>query len=147
MYHSIEKNTYPKKWRSDDLEHSTGGYIMCSTATESLDLPKSIYLTKGNFGEKKFSIRVDLPSKYIEIPLSMMQLNEWFSKIAVEDERERTTEKAELDAERELAIEIGEYDIGQAKGELNWLNMENNDQEWIDDSKTEPMCGLSFSTY
>ena len=101
MYASTPKNTYAVKHRSDDLPCFTGGYTMCSAQTdESLDLPKSVYLTNGNFYEKKFSIRIDLPSKYIEIPLSMTQLSEWFSKIGVEnrlEEQERLKEECKED--------------------------------------------------
>jgi len=168
MYASIQKNIYSAKHRSDDLPCFTGGYITCSDQTdESLDLPKSVYLTNGNYDEKKFSIRVELPSKYIEIPLSIAQLSEWFSKIGVEDtvelqcermllnlgipdqkevlnlllnqcksrienieraemEADIENERSEMEAEKNEAINMGEYDIGQEKGELNWLNSLEN---------------------
>ena len=68
MYAS--NNIYATKHRSD------GGYI----ATESLDLSKSVYL-EVNLDRKKFCIKVDLPSKYIDIPLSSMsRLNKWFAE-------------------------------------------------------------------
>lgn len=158
MYSTIPKNTYPTKHRSDDLNHSLGGYITYPDATEeSLDLPKSVYLTKGNLSEKKFSLRLDLHSKYIEIPLSLTQLTDWFAQIekehaiaiAIEEEDER----AEREAEKNAAIDMGEYDIGQEKGELNWLNSLENTGEydkayWEEDAKNpEVRCGLTPSTY
>lgn len=155
MYSSIPKNTYPTKHRSDDLPCFTGGYITTTADTDgSLDLPKSVYLTKGNSDEKTFSLRVDLPSKYIEIPLSISQLSEWFAKIGVEDaaelqyerESERESERAERDAEREAAIDMGEYDIGQEKGMLNWLN---DDAKWAaqyDNAYCEENCEINSCT-
>jgi hypothetical protein len=181
MYATIPKNTYPIKHRSDDLNHSIGGYTIHPDATEeSLDLPKSVYLTNGNLNEKKFSIRLDLHSKYIDIPLSLTQLSDWFAQIEEEDaialeeiadERSDLTAQdwfskaenlilrmkffcAEIEAEKNAAIDMGEYDIGQEKGELNWLNsLENTGEEydkayWEEDAKnTEIRCGLTPSTY
>ena len=151
MYASIPKNTYSTKYRSDDLKHFTGGYTVGKT-DDDYDLPKSVYLTNGNSYQKTFSIRVDLPSKYIEIPLSISQLSEWFSKIGVEDvvklqcdstllipeqrevlnllmnqcksrlteieKAEWDAEKAEIEVEKNAAIDMGEYDIGQ--DECSW---------------------------
>jgi hypothetical protein len=192
MYSSIPKNTCPTKHRSDDLNFFTGGYITTTADTDkSLDLPKSVYLTRGNFDEKTFSLRVDLHSKYIDIPLSISQLSEWFTKIGVEDvvehqyettllnleipeqkellnamliqcnsrlqEIERAErERAEREAEREAAIDMGEYDIGQEKGMLNWLNeyceCENCDEvqydnEYCECENSELKCTLTPSTY
>ena len=157
MYATIPKNTYPIKYRSD-IKHFTGGYTVDSTSTdESLDLPKSVYLTKGNLNEKKFSIRLDLHSKYIDIPLSLTQLSDWFAQIekehAVALEEEIADERAEREAEKNAAIDIGEYDIGQEKGELNWLNSLENTGDydkayWEEDAKnTDVRCGLTASTY
>lgn len=96
MYATIPKNTYSTKHRSDDLNYFVGGYI---DNGKSIDLPTSVYLTKGNLDENKLCIRLDLPSKYIEIPLSMKQLKEWFEKIEEEDaialEEERESERQE----------------------------------------------------
>lgn len=100
MYSSIPKNTCPTKHRSDDLNFFTGGYITTTADTDkSLDLPKSVYLTRGNFDEKTFSLRVDLHSKYIDIPLSISQLSEWFTKIGVEDAVEHQYETTLLNLE------------------------------------------------
>lgn len=96
MYPSIPKNTYGTSYRSD-IQYFYGGYTANSTLNKSdLDLPNAIYLTKGNLTEKKFSIRVELPSKFIEIPLSMAQLNEWFAEIKKEHE---LSLKEEMDEE------------------------------------------------
>ena len=51
--------------------------------------------------------------------VSMIQLKDLSSKI---EEEEFAKERAEIDAERDAAIDMGEYDIGQEKGMLNWLN-------------------------
>lgn len=157
MYASI-KNTYQSKHRSDDLTYYYGGNTASPADTEkSLDLPKSVYLAKANPVEKKFSIRLDLHSKYIEIPLSMAQLKEWFAKIEEEDavalEEELAEERAERDAEREAAIDMGEYDIGQEKGMLNWLNDDAKwaaqyDNAYCEDENCEiNSCTLTPSTY
>lgn len=165
MYPSMPKNTYGLRNRSD-LQYFYGGYTVNSILNESdLDLPNAIYLTKGNLAEKKFSIRVDLPSKFIEISLSMAQLNEWFAEIkkehdlSLEDERdemdetevERADLKAERDereAERNQAIDMGEYDIGQEKGELNWMNnCENTGYDENKEKCTPVVCTLTPSTY
>ncbi len=106
MYASTMKNAYASKHRSNDLDYFHGGHIHIPypTATaKSLDLPKSVYLTKGDKYEKKFSIRVDLHSKYIEIPLSMSQLQKWFAKIEEEDAEEL---KLALEEEREAQREF-----------------------------------------
>ena len=94
------------KERSYDLTYYYGGYTASPADTEkTLDLPKSVYLAKANPNEKKFSIRVDLHSKYIEIPLSMAQLKEWFAKIEEEDavalEQELAEEKEEKEEREE----------------------------------------------
>ena len=116
------------KERSADLTYYHGGTIASPADTEkSLDLPKSVYLAKPNPVEKKFSIRVDLHSKYIEIPLSMDQLKEWFAKIEEEDAVELEQEKADIEYDIE-------YDIGQEK-ELN------------DSENTGEKCTLTPSTY
>ena len=147
------------KERSDDLAYYHGGTIASPGDTEkSLDLPKSVYLAKPNPVEKKFSIRLDLHSKYIEIPLSMAQLKEWFATIEKEDaialEEERESERQEIaETEKNAAIDMGEYNIGQEKGELNWLNSLENTGEydhayWEEDGeKREIKCGLTVSTY
>ena len=67
MYASIPKNTYPIKHRSD-IEYFSGGYTVNSISTEES-------LTNGNLNEK-FSIKLDLHNKYIEI-----QLSDWFDQI------------------------------------------------------------------
>ena len=154
------KNAYPAKHRSD-ISYFHGGYTVAADDTDkSLDLPKSVYLTKGNSYEKKFSIRVDLHSKYIEIPLSMAQLKEWFAKIEEEDavalEEEREAEeqdRREMEAEKNAAIDMGEYDIGQEKGMLNWLtdsqcavHYDDAYRGW-DDENCELKCTLTPSTY
>jgi hypothetical protein len=150
------KNAYPAKHRSE-ISYFHGGYTVAADDTEkSLDLPKSVYLTNGNSYEKKFSIRVDLHSKYIEIPLSMTQLKEWFAKIeqenSIELEQELAEERAEIEAEKAAAIDMGEYDIGQEKGELNWMT----DAEWASqyddaylysDDEEIQKCTLTPSTY
>jgi hypothetical protein len=161
MYSAIPKNEYHTKHRSDDIEYFHGGHIPYPSATEkSLDLPKSIYLTKGNPVEKKFSIRVDLHSKYIEIPLSMAQLKDWFAKIEEDDavaleeeEKEAEQDRRDLEAEKNAAIDMGIYDIGQEKGMLNWMN----DSQWAaqyddaysgwDDENCSLKCTLTPSTY
>lgn len=51
--------------------------------------------------------------------VSMIQLKDLSAKI---EEEEFAKERAEIDAERDAAIDMGEYDIGQEKGMLNWLN-------------------------
>ncbi len=131
------------KERSADLTYYHGGTIASPADTEkSLDLPKSVYLAKPNPVEKKFSIRVDLHSKYIEIPLSMDQLKEWFAKIEEEDAVELEHERKERDAERDASIDMGTYDIGQEKGELNWLNNLENTGDL-----EEQKCTLTPSTY
>jgi len=155
------------KERSDDLTYFHGGTTVSLADTEkSLDLPKSVYLAKLDPVEKKFSIRLDLHSKYIEIPLSMAQLKEWFDKIekenaiALEDERESERQEMEYEklaeereSEKNAAIDMGEYDIGQEKGELNWLNSLENTGEydhayWEEDGKKGDIkCGLTVSTY
>ena len=89
---------------SKELAYYYGGNTASQADTEkSLDLPKSVYLAKANPVEKKFSIRLDLHSKYIEIPLSMAQLKEWFAKIEEEDaialEQELAEEREEREAE------------------------------------------------
>jgi len=160
MYASPKEPSY-------DLNYFYGGTIASPADTEkSLDLPKSVYLAKPNPVEKKFSIRLDLHSKYIEIPLSMAQLKEWFAKIEKEDaialEEERESERQEMEyeklseereSEKNAAIDMGEYDIGQEKGELNWLNSLENTVEydhsyWEEDGKKgEIKCGLTVSTY
>jgi hypothetical protein len=157
MYSTIPKNTYTIKHRSDDIDYFTGGYTVNSTSTESLDLPKSVYLAKGNLNEKKFSIRLDLHSKYIEIPLSLSQLSDWFAQIekehAIAIEEEIADERAEREAEKNTSIDMGEYDIGQEKGELNWLNSLENTGDydkayWEEDAKQSKVrCGLTPSTY
>ena len=162
MYASIPKNTYASKHRSDDLNYYHGGTIGSPADTEkSLDLPKSVYLTMGNSHEQKFSIRVDLHSKYIEIPLSMAQLKEWFDKIEKEDaialEYERESERQEMEyeklAEERESEKNAAIDMGQEKGELNWLNSLENTVEydhsyWEEDGKKgEIKCGLTVSTY
>lgn len=95
------------KERSYDLTYYYGGHTASPADTvERLDLPKSVYLAKPNPIEKKFSIRLDLHSKYIEIPLSMTQLKEWFAKIEEEDavalERELAEEREERESERSM---------------------------------------------
>jgi len=94
MHSTIPKNTYSTKHRSDDLNYFVGGY---NDNGKAVDLPTAVYLTKGNLDEKKLYIRLDLPSKYIEIPLSMKQLKEWFEKIQEEDaialEEERDSDR------------------------------------------------------
>ena len=161
MYASIpaksSSNDVPVRHRSD-IGYFHGGYTVSTADTEkSLDLPKSVYLTKGNSTEKKFSIRVDLHSKYIEIPLSMTQLREWFAKIEEEDSvaleeelaEERVEERAEREVEREAAIAMGEYDIGQERGELNWLNDTaywTSQYECKDEDEIQT-CTLKPSTY
>jgi hypothetical protein len=151
MYASPKESSY-------DLTYYYGGTLASPADTEkSLDLPKSVYLAKPNPVEKKFSIRLDLHSKYIEIPLSMAQLKEWFDKIEKEDavalEEELAEERAEREAEREAAIDMGEYDIGQEKGMLNWLN---DDAKWAaqydnaycyEDEKCNLKCTLTPSKY
>ena len=136
------------KERSYDLTYYHGGTIASPADTEkSLDLPKSVYLAKPNPVEKKFSIRLDLHSKYIEIPLSMEQLKEWFAKIEEEDalalEEEREQERREMEAEKNLAIDMGIYDIGQEEGMLNWMN----DAQWTEQYDDEIKCTLTPSTY
>jgi hypothetical protein len=150
------------KEHSADLTYYHGGTIASPADTEkSLDLPKSVYLAKPNPVEKKFSIRVDLHSKYIEIPLSMAQLKDWFAKIeekdsvALEEEREaEEQDRREIEAEKNAAIDMGVYDIGQEKGMLNWLN----DAQWAaqyddaysggwDDDNCALKCTLTPSTY
>ena len=146
------------KERSADLTYYHGGTIVSPADTEkSLDLPKSVYLAKPNPVEKKFSIRVDLHSKYIEIPLSMAQLKEWFAKIekqdavALEEEREaEEQDRREMEAERNASIDMGEYDIGQEKGMLNWLNDDAKWAEKYDNAYCEnelKSCTLTPSTY
>jgi len=91
-------------------------------------------------------------------------LKEWFSKIEKEDaialEEERESERQEMEyeklseereSEKNAAIDMGEYDIGQEKGELNWLNTLKNPVEydhsyWEEDGKSQPKCGLTVST-
>jgi hypothetical protein len=150
------------KERSYDLTYFHGGTLATPADTEkSLDLPKSVYLAKANPVEKKFSIRVDLHSKYIEIPLSMAQLKEWFDKIEKEDaialEEERESERQEMEYEKlaedresqkNAVIDMGE----QEKGELNWFNTLENiakyDQAHGEDGKKcELKCTLTPSTY
>jgi hypothetical protein len=111
MYASVAKNE-SSKHRSDDLDYFSGGYIAVA-GKEADDLPESVYLTKGNVDEKKFFIRLDLPSKYIEIPLSMAQLSEWFSQIEKEQEEQEEQEKEKIALERS--------EIGQEKFELHRL--------------------------
>ena len=121
MYTSI-----PKSECRSDLKYFNGGYFLTPGKThEDYDLPNCVYLSKYDSIKKKFCIRIDLPSKYIEIPLSISQLNEWFSK---EDKKAKDLEifdyldtKKELEDEKNAAIDIGEYDIGQEEGELNLL--------------------------
>ena len=136
------------KERSYVLSYYHGGTIASPADTEkSLDLPKSVYLAKPNPVEKKFSIRLDLHSKYIEIPLSMEQLKEWFAKIEEEDavalEEEREQERREMEAEKNLAIDMGIYDIGQEEGMLNWMN----DTQWTTQYDDEIKCTLTPSKY
>jgi hypothetical protein len=122
MYPSIPKNTYGSRNRSD-LQHFYGGYTVNSTLNES-DLPNAIYLTKGNLPEKKFSIRVDLPSKFIEIPLSMAQLNKWFVEIKKDNELHLKEEGEDMD---ETEVERG--------------------NTGYDEKNTPVVCTLTPSTY
>lgn len=67
----------------------------------------------------KIIIRLDhttLPSFWIEIPLDLSQLSEW-----VDSEKERMEIEKEIEEEKNIAIDMGIYDIGQNEGELNWL--------------------------
>lgn len=67
----------------------------------------------------KIIIRLDhstLPSFWIEIPLDLSELSEW-----VENEKERMEIEKEIEEEKNIAIDMGIYDIGQNEGELNWL--------------------------
>lgn len=178
MYASIPKNTYPTKNRSDDLECFHGGYVVSSADTdESIDLPRSVYLTNGNFDEKKFSIRVDLPSKYIEIPLSVEQLSKWFTKISVEDavelQCERTLLNLEIPEQKEVLnllmnqcnsrlekIEIAEREAEREAerqaaidmGEYD-IGQEKGELNWLNDAHCEDekreinACTLTPSTY
>jgi len=125
MYATIPKNTYSTKHRSDDLNYFVGGYI-----GKAVDLPTAVYLTKGNLDEKKLCIRLDLPSKYIEIPLSMKQLKEWFEKIEEEDaialEEERESERQQEEyklIEEDKLIE----DVEQDKNSYIDIEKENLD--------------------
>jgi len=149
------------KERSADLTYYYGGTIASPGDTEkSLDLPKSVYLAKANPVEKKFSIRVDLHSKYIEIPLSMAQLKEWFDKIEKEDaialEEERESERQEMEyeklaeqreSEKNASIDK-EHDIVQEKDELNWFNTLENIAKYDEAHREgELKCTLTPSTY
>jgi hypothetical protein len=139
MYSSIPKNTYPSKYRSDDLEYFTGGYITTPADTEkSLDLPKSVYLTKGNSDEKTFSIRVDLHSKYIEIPLSTAQLKEWFDKIKDEDA---------IALEQEIAEEREEMTDALWAAQYNHAYCDEDACEVNSETSYKMTCTLTPSTY
>jgi hypothetical protein len=67
----------------------------------------------------KITIRLDhstMPSFWIEIPLDLTQVAKW-----IEDEKEIKELREELETEKNIAIDMGIYDIGQEEGELNWL--------------------------
>jgi hypothetical protein len=130
MYASTPKNTYAVKHRSDDLPCFTGGYITTTADTDgSLDLPKSVYLTKGNSDEKTFSLRVDLPSKYIEIPLSISQLSEWFTKIGVEDAVELQYERTLLNLGIPEQKEVLNVMLNQCNSRLQEIERAERDAE------------------
>jgi hypothetical protein len=72
----------------------------------------------------KIVIRLDhreIPSFWIEIPLDLSQLSEW-----IENEKERLEIKEEIEEEKNIAIDMGIYDIGQDEGELNWLGKDTS---------------------
>lgn len=72
----------------------------------------------------KITIRLhhsNMPSFWIQIPLDLTQVAEW-----VESEKERMEIREEIETEKNIAIDMGTYDIGQEKGELNWLGSEKN---------------------
>jgi hypothetical protein len=73
-------------------------------------------------------------------------------------EKDIVEERAEREVEKNAAIDMGEYDIGQEKGELNWLN--TDDAKWAaqydnaykldkccDDAKYKRNCTLTPSKY
>ena len=67
----------------------------------------------------KIIIRLDhstIPSFWIEIPLDLSQISDW-----IDFEKERMEINEEIEEEKNIAIDMGIYDIGQNEGELNWL--------------------------
>jgi hypothetical protein len=77
---------------------------------------------------------------------------------AIALEKEIVEERAEREVEKNAAIDMGEYDIGQEKGDLNWLN--TDDALWAaqyehaykldkccDDAKYKRNCTLTPSKY
>ena len=75
------------------------------------------------------TIRLDhstIPSFWIEIPLNLTQLSEF---VEIEKESIRVEEyffenKKEMEIEKNMAVDMGEYDIGQDEGRLNWMGDE-----------------------
>jgi hypothetical protein len=114
-----------------DLEYSYGSNITpegTKNVINSVDLPKSVSLTKCDTVGKKFCVRLEFRTNHIEIPISFTRLSEWMSEVEKQNQKcqeesmsDYLEQKKEMDDEKNTAIDMGMYDIGQEEGELNWL--------------------------
>jgi hypothetical protein len=112
------------------------------------DYEKNVYLSDYDRISNTITINIANETSTLKIPLNLSQVQEWVTiehkkdlanrkKLKEELKTKKLEEllqawenwenkkdwfemKKELDEERDLAIEMGEYDIGQNDDELNW---------------------------